>query len=63
MKKTLHKKNMKDLTFEVSNISTQFLKIIFYRGPNIYDVQAKGVGKCWNLSPRTCQKPAKNYHI
>ena len=56
MKKTLQKKNMKDLTFEVSNISTRtFLKIIFYRGPNISDIQTKGVGKCWNLSGRLMQ--------
>ena len=39
-KKNVLQKELKNLTFEVSNLSTVF-KILSYNGPNIYDIRTE----------------------
>ena len=35
-------KEIRDLTFKVSNLSLHFFKILSYKGPSIYDIQRWG---------------------
>ena len=46
IKKKVLQNEIKDLTFEVSNLSISFFKIIFYEGPNIYDIHTE---RGWGL--------------